>query len=176
LKQAGIVENIGNIQTLYFGLDNVTNDRLVLLENLFKEAGIEATLSKNISTILWEKFIFISPTATATSYFDKCISEVIADKDMGATILLLIEEVMKIAKAKQIAIPEDITEKTLNKLKGFPFGITSSMHADFQNRKPNNELESLTGYVVSGGKKYEIDTPTYIRFFEELKKKSGLTA
>ena len=33
LKQAGVIENSGNIQTLYFGLDNFVNDRLLLLEN-----------------------------------------------------------------------------------------------------------------------------------------------
>lgn len=173
LKQVGVIENIGNIQTLYFGLDNFVNDRLLLLENLFKEANIEASLSKNISTIIWEKFIFISPTATATSYFDKCIGELIADSEKLTTIATLIEEVKQLAKAKQIVISEDITEKTLNKLKALPFETTSSMHSDFKNNKPTNELNSLTGYVISEGRKYNLETPTYTNIFAELKKKSG---
>ncbi len=65
LKQPGVIENSGNIQTLYFGRDNAINERLLLLESLFKEADIEAFLSSSISTIIWEKFIFISPTATS---------------------------------------------------------------------------------------------------------------
>jgi len=174
LKQVGVIENNGNIQTLYFGLDNFVNDRLLLLENLFKEANIEASLSKNISTIIWEKFIFISPTATATSYFDKCIGELIADNEKLTTTATLIEEVKQIAKAKQIVISEDITEKTLNKLKALPFETTSSMHSDFQNNKPTNELKSLTGYVVSEGRKYNLETPIYIKTYAELKKKSGI--
>lgn len=174
LKQFGVIENSGNIQTLYFGLDNIENDKLVMLENLFKEANIEATLSRNISTIIWEKFIFISPTATATSYFDKSIGEVLSDKENYETIMELIEEVKQIAKAKQIIVSEDIIVKTLKKLKSLPFETTSSMHSDFKNKKSNNELQSLTGYVLREGVKYNLETPIYNRTYAALEKKSGI--
>jgi 2-dehydropantoate 2-reductase len=173
LKQAGVIENSGNIQTLYFGLDNFVNDRLLLLENLLKESNIEAFLSKNISTIIWEKFIFISPTATVTSYFDKFIGELIDDNEQLKTTTALIEEVKQIAKAKQIFISDDITERTVNKLKALPFDTTSSMHTDFKNNKPNNELKSLTEYVVNEGQKYNLETPVYKQIYAELKKKSA---
>lgn len=171
LKHAGVIENSGNIQTLYFGLDNFVNDRLLLLENLLKEANVEASLSNNISTIIWEKFIFISPIATATSCFDKCIGELIADHEKLTTTTSLIEEVKQIAKVKRIVISDDITEKTLNKLKALPFETTTSMHFDFQKNNPNNELKSLTGYVVSEGQKNNLEIPTYIRMHAELNKK-----
>lgn len=174
LKHSGVIENSGNIQTLYFGRDNVLNERLLLLESLFKEADIEAFLSSNISTIIWEKFIFISPTATATSYFDRSIGEILTDKEKLKTVVSLIEEVKQVAKAKEIIVSEDITEITLNKLKALPFETTSSMHADFTNNKPNNELKSLTSYVVREGQKYNLKMPTYIRTHEELEKKSGI--
>jgi 2-dehydropantoate 2-reductase len=174
LKQAGVVENSGNIQTLYFGLDNFTNDRIFLLERLFKEANIEAFLSNSISTVLWEKFIFISPTATATSYFNNSIGEVVADKEKLSIVDALIEEVKQVAKAKGIMVSEDITEKTLNKLKAMPFAATSSMHSDFKNNKPDNELQALTGYVLNEGRKYTIETPTYLTAYSELEKKSGI--
>jgi 2-dehydropantoate 2-reductase len=174
LKQVGVIENSGNIQKLYFGLDNFVNDRLSLLESLLKDANIEASLSENISTVIWEKFIFLSPTATATSYFDKCIGELIADKEKLTTTAALIEEVKQIAKAKQIVISDDITEKTLTKLKALPFEVTSSMHSDFQANKPTNELESITGYVINEGRKYNMETPIYMKTYAELKKKSGI--
>lgn len=174
LKQVGVIENSGNIQKLYFGLDNFVNDRLRLLESLFKDANIEASLSENISTVIWEKFIFLSPTATATSYFDKCIGELVADNAKLTTTVALIEEVKQIAKAKQIVVSDDITEKTLTKLKALPFEATSSMHSDFQANKTTNELESLTGYVINEGRKYNLETPMYIKTYAELQKKSGI--
>jgi len=174
LKQIGVIENSGNIQKLYFGLDNFVNDRLSLLESLFKAANIEAYVSENISTVIWEKFIFFSPIATATSYFDTCIGELIADKEKLTTITALIEEVRQIAVAKKIVISEDITQKTLIKLKALPFEATSSMHSDFQANKQTNELESITGYVINEGRRYNIETPMYKKAYAELKNKRGI--
>lgn len=170
LKEPGVIENTGNIQTLYFGLDNFANDRLLLLEKIFKAANIDATLSQNISTFIWEKFIFISPTATATSYFNNSIGELLADGKKLATIIELVEEVRLIAQAKEIVIPDHITEKTLNRLKALPFEATSSLHSDFKSNKPKNELGSLTGYVVDEGRKYNIETPVYLKTYNSLNK------
>lgn len=171
LTQAGVVENTGNIQKLFFGLDGVSDDRFALLENLLKEAGIEATLSDSISAIVWEKFIFLSPTASSTSYYDNCIGDILADSEKMELVNALIEEVKMIALAKQIAVPADITEKTILKLKALPYQATSSMHSDFQNQKPANELESIVGYVVREGQKYQLETPAYDQVYAELKEK-----
>jgi len=174
LKQAGVIENSGNIQTLYFGQDNFQSDKLLFFENLFKEAGIEAILSPAISTIIWEKFIFISPTATATTYYDKCIGELLSDDESLTALIALIEEVRQVAVSKNIAVSDNITEITLNKLKSLPFETTSSMHSDFKNNKPKSELHSLTGYVLTEGKKYNLEMPVYLKMNEKLKKKSEI--
>ena len=46
------------------------------------------------------------------------------------------------------------------------------MHSDFQMKKQSTELESLTKYVISEGRKYNLATPQYIKVYAELKKKS----
>lgn len=174
LKKNGIIENSGNIQKLYFGLDNFVNDRLRMLEVLFKEANVEATMTENITSVIWEKFIFISPIATATSYFDMCIGEIMADDEKRTMTVALIEEVKQIARAKQILILDDITERTLAKWKALPFDATSSMHSDYKEDKPTNELESLTGYVINEGRKYNLETPVYIKAYSELKMRRSI--
>ncbi len=171
LTQAGTIENTGTIQKLYFGIDGVPNQQLKYYETIFKNANIEATLSQNISSIIWEKFIFISPTATATTYFDKSIGEIVSEKHT-ATVTELINEVKQIAHAKNIDLSEDILEKTIKKLKSLPFDSTSSMHTDFKNKNDDNELQSLTNYVIEQGKIHNIKTPTYIKTYNELKKKA----
>jgi 2-dehydropantoate 2-reductase len=168
LKQPGVIENQGTIQKLYFGLDGVTNKKLEQLENLFTEAGIEASDSQYISTIIWEKFIFISPTATATSYFDSSIGEILADPEKLNLLKALIEEVKMVAHAKRIPFAEDITEKTLNRLKSLPYETTSSMHTDFLNQKPVTELQSLTGYVVEEARKNKLSTPMYDKTYSKF--------
>lgn len=169
LKQQGVVENVGNIQKLLFGLDNIKNAQLESIEAIFKNAGIEVTLTDTISTVVWEKFIFISPTATITSFYNKSIGEILSEKESLEMLKVLIEEVKQIAKAKGIAVADNITELTLNKLKSLPYEATSSMHNDFKNGKPKTELQSLAGCIITEGEKHHIETPTYLKMYEHLK-------
>ena len=169
LKEAGVVENSGNIQSLYFGIDNIINDRLLLLEKLFKDANIDTKLSDKISSIVWKKFIFISSSATATSYFDSSFGKLVSETK--ETIVQLIEEVKAIALAKGICLDEEITTKTLNQIKALPYETTSSMHSDFKNLKSNTEVESLTGYIVKTGKQLNIPTPTFNKAYKKLTNK-----
>lgn len=173
LKQAGVVENTGNMQALYFGLYDFADERLLQFEQLMKEAGIEATLSDNISRLLWEKFIFISPTATATSCFDQSIGEVLTDAGSLRTLDALIREIRQLAQAKGIRVADDITDKVMHKLRSLPFGATSSMHSDFKAKKTRNELQSLTGYVLNEAQQYGLDTPAYVATYSELKNRSN---
>ncbi len=168
LIQPGVVENSGNIQKLFFGLDQELNDQVRLLERLFKEAHIEALASSSISSIIWEKFIFISPTATATSYFNNTMGEILADPMKLSIVSTLIEEVIQLAKAKGITVPENMAEITLNKWKALPYETTSSMHSDFKNKKPNTELESLTGYVIREGEKCGLEMACFRSIYTEL--------
>ncbi len=168
LKNSGIIENSGNIETLYFGVDETAGEELHVLEDLFKQAGIESTLSTNISTVVWEKFIFISPTATATSYFNKCVGEIVAADDKLNMFKQLVEEVKQIALKKNISIAEDIYEKTIARLKKLPFETTSSMHSDIKSNKAQTELGALTGYVVSECEKNGLTSSTYEIMYKAL--------
>ena len=169
LKGHGTVENIGNVSKLFFGSVGNDDDRLSRLESILIGAGIDAKFSTDIMSIIWEKFVFISPTASATSYFDRSIGEVISNQDSLATIEALIHEVMALAKAKDIKLPADVFERTMNRLKTLPFENTSSMHSDYKNNKPQTELYTLTGYVIDEGQSFGISTPTYDKVFKGLK-------
>ena len=166
LKNAGVIENSGNIQKLFFGLDNENNDRLEGFDGILRSAGIESILTENISAVVWEKYIFISAMATATSYFDATIGRVLLENKK--TIMGLIKEVSQIAKAKNIEIDKDIETRTLEKLSSLPFEITSSLHSDFKNRKSRTELNTLTAFVVQEGIRLKIETPTYTKLYRVL--------
>jgi 2-dehydropantoate 2-reductase len=167
VTEPGVVENSGKIQSLFFGIDNKSNDQLLLLEKLFKEAGVEATLSDSISSIVWEKFIFISPIATASSYFDCTIGKLMEENEN--TVIHLVEEVISIALAKGIELEKDIVEKTLRKIKSMPYDATTSLHRDYRNKRQHTELESLAGYVVRAGNQSKIPVPFFETAYKSLK-------
>lgn len=171
LVQSGMVANTGNVQKLYFGLDRAMDEHCLRLENIFKQAKMDAIFSDQISTIIWEKFIFLSPLATATSYYDKCIGDLIGDTNSLHGLIALIEEVKQVAFAKSIQIPVNITALTMDKIKNLPLTTTTSMHDDIILRKANTELESLTGYVQKAGTYHNIPTPTYSKMYAYLSHK-----
>lgn len=166
IKEPGVVENLGNMQKLYFGLDGETNDKLLQLESILLGASIEAYRSEQISSIVWEKFIFISATATATSYYNEPIGKLL--KERQEIVLKLLSEVTSLALAKGIQVDSNIIEKNLNILKALPYETTSSMQRDFISGKGKTELESLCGYVVREGEKFKVNIPTFREIYNDL--------
>lgn len=169
LKEPGVVENSGNIQSLYFGRDHLKHERLNFLNDRLNEAGIEAFLSEDISTIIWEKYIFISSIATATSYYNECIGKILDHPEWAHTLNELVREVTLLAHVKNQTVASDIEEKTMRKLKALPYESTSSMHSDFMRNPSQTELETLTGYVVSESRKHHLQAPVYTRIYNHLK-------
>ncbi len=165
VKEAGVIENSGINQKLFFGPDSNDN-RLQWLEKTMLNAGIEATLSDSISTIVWEKFIFIASIATATSYYNCNIGKLIEDNE--ETLVQLIEEVKSIALGKGISFNPNITANIVNYNKLLSNNSTSSMHRDYQNLKQKTEVETLTGYVVRAGQELKVETPAFTRAYNYL--------
>ncbi|MEI8086127.1 MAG: 2-dehydropantoate 2-reductase [Paludibacter sp.] len=170
LNAPGVVESSGNVHAFNFGSENETDERLVILEKLLKDAGIEAVLHKKIIPVIWKKFFFISSTASLTSYFNVGFYDLLTDEFRKNTLIKLLEELLLVANAEGAEMDGSIIDSITYRLEKLPRETTSSMHTDFKAGK-NTELKTLTGIVVEFGKKYGIDTPTYEMVYEELLKK-----
>jgi 2-dehydropantoate 2-reductase len=46
------------------------------------------------------------------------------------------------------------------------------MHRDYQNLKPNTEVETLSGYVVRAAREFGIETPAFAQAYNQLKSKN----
>jgi len=167
IKELGVVENMGNRQEIYFGLDGRTDSRMVKLYDLLKFAGIEANLSQEISKVIWEKFIFLSCIATATSYLNKTVGKLLTENKN--LLIDLIKEVTTVALKKGIEVDKDMQTKGLNHYETLPFNATSSMHRDYLNNKPETELNSLTGYVVKQAQQLNLVLPNFEKAYQNLK-------
>lgn len=174
LKEAGVVENLGNIQKLYFGLDNTTNKNNLLLEDIFKQAALESTLTKNITSVIWEKFHLVGANSTATSYYNCSTGEILADKIKCEFLLSLLKEVNQVALAYGIHFETEMISGTMEKLRSFPFEATSSMQRDFQKSSSRTELETITGFVVRAGQHLNIQTPTFKIAYDALKTRDSI--
>ena len=167
IASPGVIKKVGDYEKLFFGSRTAPITKLNALQAILKEADIESYLVDDIEETVWEKFIFISALASATSYLNQNIGKIINSNSSRAVYVELLNEITMIAAVKGLNLPNDIIMQTILKLEKTPKDATSSMHRDLlAGRKI--ELVSLTEFVVNEGIKYEVETPTYQMVLDKL--------
>jgi 2-dehydropantoate 2-reductase len=168
LVEPGNIKKTSKFGKIFFGTTMQQTSRQAMLEKILIEAGIDASLSKNIKVVLWEKFLLISTMATLTSFLDISIGAILVDNKNKELLLLLMNELMAVAEGNGVFFSGDIIHQTLTTMSAMPFETTSSLQRDFQNGK-RTEVDALVGYVVRAGKQLKIPTPLYEMMYEKLK-------
>jgi 2-dehydropantoate 2-reductase len=156
---------------LFFG--NESDDKIEAnhIENILKNANIDAEYRTDIENIVWEKYVLISAFATATTFLDTTMRGVI-DSEKGKELLDdLLTEVFRVSEAKRIELPKNIRKEIITKVSTFPPEIKTSMHMDFE-KGNKTELETFTGYIVREAGKHGLSVPTYKRIYAALKKQT----
>ncbi|WP_316633736.1 2-dehydropantoate 2-reductase [uncultured Flavobacterium sp.] len=163
----GIIKKVGIFEKLFFGSETASVYKMKALQTIFKNAGIESYLVDNIEDTVWEKFVFISSLASATSYLNQNVGQILESESSRNLYVSLLNEITMIAAVKGLNLPNDIVMQTILKLEKTPKNVTSSMHRDLlAGRKI--ELASLTEFVVNEGLKYEVNTPVYDKIVAAL--------
>jgi 2-dehydropantoate 2-reductase len=167
LAAPGVIEKTGDVCLINFGSENGENEKLRHLENIFREAGVNARLVEDISAAIWEKFVFLSSIATATSYLDVPFGALLSNAENKNLLLELAAEITRLAEAKNINVSETAIHQKIGALKDLPYEATTSMLRDYAQGK-NAEIESLVGYVVKEARKLNVPVPNYERLYAEL--------
>lgn len=168
LTAPGVIENMGKVSSLFFGLKEVIDERFLWLEAIFKQADIAVTLTNEIEQVIWTKFVFVSAIATATSFYNESVGQILEHQEMDHSLRQLIHEVCSLAKANSIKLPEDIEQLTYQNISKLPYLTTSSMQVDMVKYSGKTELESLTGYVVHQLAQLNLPSPVFKPMYEGL--------
>ena len=104
----GYVKQTGGAVSLHFGENGGSTQESMQLLKIFRDAGINAMLSNNIKRTIWEKFLFISPLATLTTYLKSPIGVILANKDSQNLLKGLLSELHKVALAYGIRFSDNI--------------------------------------------------------------------
>jgi 2-dehydropantoate 2-reductase len=171
IQQTGVIAKSGSLEKLIFGCDQVT-EQTNYLQEIFKAANIDSSISNNINSDIWEKFHLVGANSTATSYFNNSTGEILADNSKRDFLFSLLQELNALALKKGIVFNKNVVEETIKKLKSFPFANTSSMHRDFLKHNGRTELETITGYVVREGNRFNIPVTSFERAYTALKEQA----
>ncbi len=171
IEKPGVISQTGGIGNFYFGPEHGQVEEYRYIETILKESRIKVVLDPHIQTRLWEKYIFVCTFASITSYFKKSIGAIVADKESTEILLNLFQEIITLAKSKNIVISENIIEKCLERARIIPFESKTSMLLDFELGK-KTELDIFTGYVVEESRNISIQTPYFKKVYDSLIKEN----
>lgn len=68
------------------------------------------------------------------------------------------EEICHVARARKIALPQDVASMSMALIDSLPPEGTTSIQRDIMNGRPS-ELEALNGAIVRMGKEVGVETP-----------------
>ena len=165
----GVVRQVGTFMRLLFGeLDGSPSQRGEALYAMCKKAGFDATLSDQIVTELWMKFILLATNASVVAVARQPIGKLRDDPDMKPQFIAAYNEVIAVGRARGVKLPADALDRMLAFNAGAPPTMKPSMALDLE-RGNRIELPWLGGKVVELGRQLGVPTPTHAFMYAALK-------
>jgi len=170
--EPGHIRHAGFTPSIIIGeLDNRRTNRIETIEQVFKHAGLDITIARDIQVALWTKFLFIASFSGVGAMANAPAGVIRADPKWRSQILSAMEEIYALAHARGIKLPPDSVATVMASIDALPEDATSSMQRDIAAGKPS-ELESQNGAVVRMARESGVDAPTHTLIYQTLK---GLT-
>jgi 2-dehydropantoate 2-reductase len=165
----GHVLQVGTFMRMVFGeLSGKRSKRGEDFLKLCLQAGFDATLSEEILTELWMKFILLTANASITAATRQPIGKLRDDPDIRAVFEAAWQETIAVGRAKGITLPADAVERISEFTSHVPPAMKASMALDLE-RGNRLELPWLGGSVVELGRKLGVPTPTHGLMYALLK-------
>ncbi len=165
----GLIQQVGTFMRMIFGeFDGKRRKRGEDFLALCLKAGFDATLSEQILTELWMKFVLLAGNASFTALARQPIGKLRDDPDLRPIMIASYQETIDVGRASGVALPADALEKILDFTSHAPPAMKASMALDLE-RGNRLELPWLGGKVVELGRQLGVPTPTHSMMYAMLK-------
>ncbi|WP_369161049.1 ketopantoate reductase family protein [Streptomyces sp. R02] len=148
IEEPGVVRHNGTLQRMVFGARRPEQEPVARhLLQACAEAGIDAEVSEDVDRVIWEKYVFLVGHSATTTAVRRPIGVVRSDARTRALLRDVMAEVVAVARASGVALPEDFADRQLAFCDTLPADMTSSMHNDLEHGR-RLELPWLSGGVA----------------------------
>jgi 2-dehydropantoate 2-reductase len=169
IVRPGVILQVGTFMRMIFGeLDGRRSKRSEDFLEFCQKAGFDATLSEQITTELWMKFILLAANASITAVTRQPIGKLRDDPDLRPIFISAFKEAIDVGRASGVALPADVLERILDFIAHAPPAMKASMALDLERGK-RLELRWLGGKVVELGRQLGVPTPTHSMMYALLK-------
>jgi 2-dehydropantoate 2-reductase len=159
--EPGVVERRSGFQSMVVGeLTGGLSDRAIAIAQMFADARIDARASGSMEIELWQKFVFITAMAAVCGLARASIGPV-RDAPGGRRLIeRAVTEVVDVARARGVALPDDEGPRTCAYIDTLPGTMKPSFLLDVEAGGPT-ELETLSGAVARFAADAGIDCPVH---------------
>lgn len=156
----GHIKHNGANPLIRFGhLDNHADPRINTLSEAFNRCnGVKSSIPDDVNVALWQKFLLISPWSGVGAVTRAPIGVLLQQAETRQMLLDAMQEIYTLALARDIEMPQDSIQKTMDTLESFPPNSTTSMQRDIVDGLPS-ELDAQNGAVVRLADEVGVDTP-----------------
>lgn len=167
--EPGHIRHAGAMPSVIIGeLDNRQSQRIATIEELFKRAGVEITIAKDIQVALWTKFLFIASFSGMGAIANAPAGILRTNPQWRTQMLQAMQEIYALAHARGINLPPDSVDKVMAFVDALQDDATSSMQRDIAAGKPS-ELDAQNGAVVRMAHEAGIEVPTHALIYHTLR-------
>jgi 2-dehydropantoate 2-reductase len=154
---------------IVFGeIDNQISERVLEVQNLFRNAGIKTVVPESILLAVWQKFLYICTVSGLGGLTRVPIGIIRSDSFLRKLMIDTALEIKQIANAKNIPLSDSDIETIFRVIDSQDPQTTASMQRDIMAGKPS-ELDDFNGYITTEGKKLGIETPANSFIYHCLK-------
>jgi 2-dehydropantoate 2-reductase len=157
----GVVERRSTFQRVVAGeRGGGTSERAERIAAVFREAGVESRASSDITAELWRKLAFITTMSAACGLARSPIGPVRRAPLGNLLIERALREVIAVARARGVALGDDVEPGILGFIAGLPDPIKPSFLLDLEAGGPT-EIDDLNGAVSRLGRLAGVETPMH---------------
>ena len=169
IAEPGVIRHTSAFARIRCGrLDGRPDHILTAYVNELRSSGLDVTLSEDMRTEIWQKFVLLSGTSGITASTRQPLGPIRTDPDMRALFFRLMAETKAVAEAAGVRFPPDFSEDLVRTVEAFPPTMRASRAHDLE-RANRLELDWLAGKVVTLGRKYGVPTPANDAVYAILK-------
>ncbi|MBV9958365.1 MAG: 2-dehydropantoate 2-reductase [Acidobacteria bacterium] len=164
----GRIRSLGHTNFIKFGEpDNHASERAERLCAAFVNAGVRAEVPTDIEAAVWEKFIFVAPYGGVGAVTRSPAGVIRTLPETRRMVWRGMEEILSVARARGIALAENIVEQTMGLLDSLDRSATTSLQRDIEAGK-RSELDAWSGAVVRLGLEARVPTPLHEFIYHSL--------
>lgn len=161
IAEPGVIRRVSEYTRIRFGeLDGRMSARGEAVRAAFDGTWVEAILTPDIETAIWNKYVLLAATSGMTAATRGTFGQIRTDPDVRAMLEAAVAEVVAVGRAKGVDLAPDAVEATMEWIGKLPEGGRASMAVDLERGNPM-ELPWLSGTVVRLGKELGVPTPVH---------------